>query len=125
MNTEITLNLPPNLDPETRAALEKELRAVDGVADAYDGTVRGMGDLATAQMVIELGASAVALLTSAIPLVAKILGLVKGHGMTGTITTSDGKTIKLEGTASDVQSVAEALVKTPKRSAGGKHTAKH
>ena len=114
MSDIFTLELPKNVPAEQLSALEEGLLQVEGVDDA--GTLESRSiDPATVGMWIQAGAGVLGMVATAVPLVEKILNMVRGRGI-------KGAKIRFEGGEIEVDAISPAELQALVATVGSKQS---
>jgi hypothetical protein len=107
----LSIEIPEGASQETLRELTDELRQLDGVEDTNEPTRSVVG---TALVLVKVAGPILEGVSTALPIVKKIVGLIRGKGVSGAqIELPDGTKLSVDSaSAGDIERLLEAATAT-------------
>jgi hypothetical protein len=105
-----TIELPAGVPDSHLDDLQDELKQLDGIADAGSEGARSI-HIATIGLWVQAAGGVLTLVSTAVPVIEKIVSMIRGKGIKGaTITLANGTSISVdEVSAKDLEKMLQAV----------------
>lgn len=109
MNDLFTVELPKNVAPQQLSDIEQEMRALSGVDEAGTLDARSI-DPATIGLWVQAAAGILGVAATAVPLIEKILNMIRGRNIKGAKLRINGNEIEVDNTSpEELKAILAAL----------------